>query len=301
MTTTTAGRRTWTFLILLFMAHAAPLQAQELLLDGADGHSTTIKDASRIVALGGSITETVYALGAGQRLVGVDLSSVYPPEAQALPQLGYFRQTSAEGVLSLNPTLVLAAEGAGPAAAIDQLRAAGVPVLVIPSTPTVAGAKAKLRTVAGVLGLAERGEELVAQMEADLAEAAEIAAPSTLRVLFIYARGAGTLSVSGTDTMADTMIRLAGAQNTVTEYEDYRPLTAEAVVAAAPDVLLVLTRGLESVGGIEGLLQLPGLALTPAGRARRVVAIDDALFHNFGPRLGQAVLELKHLLYPVAP
>jgi len=280
-----------------------PVAAQPLRMESADGVMVRIEDASRLVALGGSVTETLFALGAGDRLVGVDQSSVYPPEAYALPQLGYFRQLSAEGVLSLNPSLVLAVADSGPVTAIAQLRAAGVPVLLVPSVPSIEGARTKIRTIARAVGLTEAGERLIDGLQADLEKAAALPVDeaSAVRILFIYARGSGTLNVSGTGTAADAMIRLAGARNAVEGYEDYRPLTAEATVAAAPDVLLVLTRGLESVGGVDGLLKVPGLGLTPAGRARRVVAMDDALFLGFGPRLGEAVLLLKHLLYDQAP
>jgi iron complex transport system substrate-binding protein len=254
----------------------------------------------RIIALGGSITEIVYALGEEHRLVGVDQSSIYPAAARALPQLGYFRQLSSEGVLSLNPSLVMALEGTGPQAALDQLRAAGVAVFTIPAEPSVAGARRKIRAVAAALHREEGGERLVARLEADLEQARRAVASASTRprVLFIYARGGGTLNVSGRGTSADAMLALAGGINAVTAYEDYRPLTAEAVVAAAPDVILLLDGGLDAVGGVDGLLRLPGLALTPAGRARRIVSMDDALFLNFASRLGQAVLQLNKLLYP---
>lgn len=251
----------------------------------------------RIVALGGSITEIMFALDQGHRLVGVDVSGIYPPAAQALPQLGYFRQISSEGVLSLNPDLVLALDEAGPPAALLQLRAVGIPVVVVPSDDSPEGAKKKIRAVARAVGQKEKGEQLIQQMEADLAVVQPPTTGAPPRVLFIYARGSGTLNVSGTNTAADAMITLAGAQNAITDYEGYRPLTAEATVAAAPDVILVLNRGLADLNGKAGLLEIPGIALTPAGQSGNIVSMDDTLFLGFGPRLGLAVQALQGLLF----
>lgn len=246
------------------------------------------------------MTEIVYALGAGDQLVGRDASSLYPEAAQELPDVGYFRRVPAEGVLSLEPTLVLSAADTGPPSVLDQIRSAGVTVQQIPGKPTVDGAKAKIRAVAEALGRTERGEQLIQELESDMAKARELReqVDETPRVLFIYARGAGTMNVAGAGTEAEAMIELAGAQNAVSGFEGYKPMTAEAVSAAAPDVILMLERGLESIGGVGGLLEQPGIALTPAGENRRIVAMDDLLLLGFGPRLGEATLELTRKLHP---
>ena len=257
----------------------------------------------RVAVLGGSITEIVYALGCASTLAAVDLSSIYPAEARGLPQMGYFRQVSAEGVLSMNPTLVLALEGAGPPTALQQIEAAGVQVTPVAAPPTLEGARAKIETVAAAIGAEAAGTQLLAQWDADLtAVQARIAqATNAPRVVFIYARGGGTLNVSGTGTTGDAMIALAGATNAITAYEGFRPLTAEALVAAAPDVILVLDRGLQTMGGRAGLMRLPGVALTPAGREGRIVSMEDSLFLNFGPRLGEALDTLHRLLFAPTP
>ncbi|MEM1094593.1 MAG: ABC transporter substrate-binding protein [Bacteroidota bacterium] len=284
--------------ILVWMGGIVPAHAQAV--EGSDGVVVEVDNATRVVALGASITETVYALGAGSQVVGVDLSSSYPPEVSEVEQLGYFRRLSAEGVISLTPTLVLASEGTGPPAVIDQIRSAGVPMLMVPSDPSVEGTKAKIRLVAEALQLEDKAEELIADMEADMATAGQWldGTAEKPRVLFIYARGAGTANVAGIETSADTMIRLAGGENAIQDFTGFRPLTPEAVVQVAPDVILMMERGLESIGGVDGLMELPGIALTPAGRNRSVVAIDDILLLGFGPRLGQAVLELARGLHP---
>ncbi|NBB75029.1 MAG: ABC transporter substrate-binding protein [Bacteroidetes bacterium] len=277
---------------------ASLLVAWALCALPAQGQSTA--DTSRIVTVGGSVTEIVYALGTGDQVVGVDASSVYPEAATEKPSVGYFRQLPAEGVLSLNPSLVLALEGTGPPTVLDQLRSAGVRTEVITDAPTVASAEQKIRTIAELLGRTAQGDTLVQQMKRDLAEARALRqeATSAPRVLFIYARGSGSMNVAGRGTTAEAMIELAGARNAITGFEGFKPMTAEAVVSAAPDVLLLLTRGLDSVGGVDGLVDQPGIALTPAGENRRIVAMDDLLMLGFGPRLGTAVKELTVKLHP---
>ncbi|MGH7790046.1 MAG: heme/hemin ABC transporter substrate-binding protein [Candidatus Binatia bacterium] len=256
--------------------------------------------APRLVTLGGDITEIVFALGAGGGVVGADTSSVYPSDTSALPKVGYQRQLAAEGVLALNPTLILASDEAGPPAGIVQLRDAGVRIEVIEGPDTPAGAAAKIRRVADVLGRQADGERVVAAMDAALAQAsAQIAATTSKpRVLFIYARGAGTLMVAGRATPADEMIRLAGGTNAIQDFDGFKPLTAEAVVAAAPDAVLMLARGVDSLGGADAVWTQPGMAQTPAGATRRLVVMDDLLLLGFGPRLGTAVGELVQQLHP---
>ena len=253
------------------------------------GGSADTLDASRIVTLGGAITEIVHAVGRGANVVGTDRSSLYPESILSGPRLDYFRQTSPEGVLALRPTLVLALDGTGPPGVLDQIRSAGVAVVVLPEATDVASAEARVRRVGEVLGRAVQADAVVARMRRDLAAAEAVRPAVAPRVLFVYARGAGVVLAAGTGGGPDGVLRLAGAENAVTAYAGYRPLTAEAVVTAAPDAIAVPAKSLESLGGIDGLLRQPGLAQTPAGRARRVVAVDDDLLLGFGPRVGQGV------------
>jgi iron complex transport system substrate-binding protein len=257
-------------------------------------------DTSRIVTLGGSVTEIVYALGAGDQVVGVDASSVYPEAATEKPNVGYFRKVPAEGVLSLNPSLVLALEGTGPPTVFEQFRSAGVRTVKVSEVPSVEGAKQKIRKLGDLLGRSARADSLIAAMERELeaARALRTEASSTPRVLFVYARGSGTMNVAGRGTSAAAMIELAGGTNAITDFEGHKPMSAEAVVEAEPDVILALTRGLESIGGTEGLLEQPGIPLTPAGKQKRIVAMDDLLLLGFGPRLGTAVQRLTKKLHP---
>jgi iron complex transport system substrate-binding protein len=246
------------------------------------------------VSIGGSVTETVYALGAEENLVGTDTSSIFPEAATKLPQVGYQRQLSAEGVISLKPSLVIALPEAGPPAAIQQIESAGIKVLRVNNESTVEGTKTKIRQIAEALNRKEKGEEMIKKLESDLAEAEKtVSSKSTKpKVIFIFSRGAGTMQVSGTNTPADAMIKMAGGVNAVTEFSEYKPLTSEAMVAAAPDVILLPTRGLQTVGGIDAILNLPGVAETPAGKNKKIVSVDDTLLLGFTPRLGQGIMEL---------
>jgi len=255
-------------------------------------------DGVRIVSVGGAVTETIYALGAGARVVAVDTSSVYPEAATKLTQIGYQRSLSAEPILALRPTVVIAAPEAGPPAALEQLRAAGVRVEIMPQAHSPDAAAARVVAVARALGGAPGSEELAAALARDAQAAAGRARARSIgrRVVFVYARGGGNVMVAGKDTAADAMIALSGGQNAFDGFEGFKALSPEAMAAAAPDVLLVLSRGLDSLGGVDGVLALPGVAGTPAGRSRSVVAMDDLLLLGFGPRLTEAIDELSRWL-----
>lgn len=286
---------------------APPVRLPATLTDHT-GRPVTVASADRIVSLNGDVTEIANALGLGERLVGVDTSSVYPPEVERLPKVGYQRALNGEGILALTPTVVLGDETAGPPAVLDQVRAAGVPVVIVSDPPTLEAPLLKLRTLGRALGVPERGEALAREVEQDLATAASrlrgVSLSQRPRVLFLYVRGAsGTQLAAGRDTNAGAVIEAAGGINAGAEagLEGFKPFTPEAAVAAQPDVLLVLQTGLDSVGGVDGLLQLPGLGETPAGQARRVVAMDDLYLLGMGPRTGKAVLELQDRLHAGLP
>ena len=261
------------------------------------GEPSRAASAERIVTLGGAVTEIVYALGAGDRVVGVDASSSFPRKVKDLAQVAYHRRLNAEGVLSLNPDLVVCTTDAGPPAAIEQLQASGVRVVIVEHDPGVAPLITKIRTIARLLDRWDRGEALIEAVEADLAKVQLPVDGEGPRVLFLMARGQSTLMVAGTNTAAAMMIELAGGVNAVDGYEGYKPLTAEAAVLAVPDVVLLMSSGLEAVGGVDALLKTPGLALTPAGQARRIEAMDGLFLLGFGPRTGKATHELHRRLF----
>ncbi|HET9619787.1 MAG TPA: ABC transporter substrate-binding protein [Kofleriaceae bacterium] len=272
------------------------------------GRAPAPAGAQRIVAIGGPVTEIVFALGRGDRVIAVDASSVFPPDVTHLPQVGYQRTLSAEPILAHDPDLVIASGDAGPPSVIAQLRAAGVRVELIPTAQTVDEAARRIVAVGAALHAEEVARTLAEHVREEAQRARErccvIAGGDTARraprvkAAVIYARGAGTVMLAGSDTPAAAMLELAGARNAVGSFSGYKPISAEALVAAAPDVIVVPSRGLASIGGEPGLLAVPGLADTPAGRAHRVVAIDDLLLLGFGPRLPAAIDELARRFAP---
>lgn len=260
--------------------------------------------ARRIVSVGGAITEILWLLGAERELVGVDTTSLFPAEARALPSVGYARALSAEGVLSLTPTLLLATREAGPPAVVQQLQAARVALHVVDLPHSLAGLLGAVRAVAGHVGRRAEGEALAARLAVEgaaaerqvAALAGRRAGRAAPRVLFVLSHSMAQVRIAGRDTAAHAVLTLAGAANAFGEVRGYKPLTPEAAVAAAPEVILTTDQGLAAAGGIDGLLQAPGLAATPAGRARRVVSLDALLLLGFGPRLPQAVTLLAERL-----
>ncbi|WP_019010234.1 heme/hemin ABC transporter substrate-binding protein [Deinococcus aquatilis] len=267
---------------------------------GADGQPFVVQDTSRVITLGGPVTEIVFALGAGAKVIAADTSSYYPAAVTRLPKIGYQRALTAEGIISLKPTLVIATTEAGPPTTLAQLRAAGINILILPVEYTPQGTKTKISTIARIFGKESKAAELNAGIDRDLVKASLLTArfKSQPKVMFIYARGAQSVQISGSETAADAMIRLAGGVNPLGSVQGYKPLTAEAAVAAAPDVVLMLSGGMESVGGKAGLLKLPGLGQTPAAKNGRIVALDDLYLLGFGPRLGRAVQDLTLQLHP---
>ncbi|MGE0227834.1 MAG: hemin ABC transporter substrate-binding protein [Dehalococcoidia bacterium] len=289
-------------------ASAAPTTTREatpvlpVTVDDKDGKPVTIRDVSRVVILNGDITEVVYALGLGEQVVGVDTSATYPPEARAKQSIGYQARLNAEGVLALTPTLVIGDEGAGPPEVIEQIRSTGVPVLIIPDAATIDDISTKITAVATALGVPGRGAELASQTRRDIDSATDLVQRATSKptVSFLYLRGSATQMMGGKGTRADSLIEAAGGVDAGVRagIVDYKPITPEALVTASPDVILVMDAGLESVGGVDGLLAIPGMAETPAGKARRVVHFDDQYLLGFGPRTGQLLMELVRALHP---
>ena len=254
----------------------------------------------RLVSVGSALTEIVYALGAEGLLVGVDTTSQYPTAAQALPQVGYMRALSAEGVLSLKPTLVIATTAAGPATTLDQLRATGVEVIVLPDLYDYDSVIAKIAAVGRLTGKQAEAVAMIARGRADMAALTARLAKATgkPRVLFLLSMGGGAPQAAGRDTAADGIIRLAGGANAIDGYAGYRPLTPEAVIASRPDVVLVTRQTAQAMGGAQAVLDQPALRQTPAGRAGKVLEFDTLLLLGFGPRTPQAALELAMALHP---
>lgn len=257
-------------------------------------------EPKRIIAIGSSITEIVYALGQQDRLVGRDRTSTYPTEAMNLPDIGYRRALSPEGVLSVEPDLVLALEGSGPPEAIAVLQEAGVQYVTIKDEFSLEGVVEKIQTVGAVLGTDVAAEGLAAQTirqinQAELA-ASSAAGSNPKRVLFVLSVQDNRITVGGVDTQADSIIRLAGGVNAAAKVSGYKPMTPEALVSAAPDVILMMDRRGDNNTEDAALFSLPAVKLTPAGQNKMLIRMQGAYLLGFGPRTASAISDLSAAL-----
>jgi iron complex transport system substrate-binding protein len=248
----------------------------------------------RIITLNNTLTETIDALGLGKNLVAVDVTSIYPAYVQKLPKASRNRSVSAEGLLSFSPDIVLAADGSISKEVEYQLTAANIKVVQIKQAYSPAGTYQLIKDVAAALQVQAKGETLVKTLQAKMNKAVNFVKqhPKKTKVLFIYARGTGVMMVAGKNTSVDAMISLAGGQNAVSGFDDFKPYTTEALVEANPDVILMFDFGLSSLGGVESTLKMPGMAQTNAGKNKRIVQMDSNLMVGFSTRLDQAILQL---------
>ncbi|MEU6125441.1 ABC transporter substrate-binding protein [Streptomyces sp. NPDC047123] len=270
----------------------------------ADGHRVKVEDTSRIVPLTGSLNEIVFTLGLGEHVVARDITATFA-QAKKLPVVTRAHDVSAESVLSLKPTVVLADTTTGPAEAIDQIRDAGIPLVVFDPAKSLDDVSPRIEAVAEALGVRAAGTELTARTErrldavrADLPAGARKKKP---RVAFLYLRGSASVYLlGGRDSGAGSLLEAAGAVDAGKASglrKDFTAITSEALAKAAPDAILVMTKGLESVDGVDGLLKVPGVAETPAGLDRRIVSVDDGVLLNYGPRTDQVLKSLVTQLY----
>ncbi|MEV0647560.1 ABC transporter substrate-binding protein [Phytomonospora sp. NPDC050363] len=263
----------------------------------ADGASVTLTSVDAIVPLSGSLSEIVFTLGLGDRVVARDITATFE-QAADLPVVTRGHDVSAEGVLSLRPGVVLAEKSTGPVEAVAQIRNAGIPIIVFEGASDLSSVDKRIADVAAALGVTEAGDRLRART-AERLEVVRTTIPASTdkpRVAFLYVRGSASVYLIGAaNSGAAGLIEAAGAIDAGKEAGldgDFVPITSEAMAAAAPDVILVMTKGLESVDGVDGLLALPGVAQTPAGLDRRVAVIDDGVLLNYGPRTDQVLASL---------
>jgi iron complex transport system substrate-binding protein len=272
---------------------------------GPDGVVTHVSDPTRIVTLSGDMTEIVFALGLGANVVGCDLSSVYPEEAESLPKVGVEFMLMAEAVLAQSPTVVIGDEDARPVEAIAQVREAGVPVVIFPRFMGLEAAAEKIRAVAHVLGVDAAGEELATTVQAEIDAVAARAAGVTERprAALVYLASSRTMLMLGPNSVMDGLFEAVGAIDVspTAGADGYAPLSAEALVAGDPEVIVTGERGFNQyAGGMDGFLQLPGVAETTAGRDRRVLVYEDLFLLGLGPRTGQLLAQLFADLHPEA-
>lgn len=258
-------------------------------------------DAKRIVSVGGSITEVIFALGEQDRLVARDTTSNFPPEVFELPDVGYIRRLSPEGILSVNPDLIIAEDGSGPNETVELLAEAQIPFITIPDGYDRESIMAKVTAVASVLGVPEKGAALAAKIDADLDAAETFVAQNTSkkRVLFVLTMSNGRFMVSGTNTGADGIIKMAGGINVISEFEGYKPLTDEAISASMPDVILMMHRTGQHQITDDDLVAHPAISITSAAQNRAFLRMDGMLMLGFGPRTATAIRELSEMLSQV--
>lgn len=262
-------------------------------------HATASSPDADVLSIGGSVTEIIYALDQQHRLVGRDTTSTWPPEAQELPDVGYMRALSPEGVLSVDPKLIISEDGAGPPEAMDVLKAASVEMVTVPDSYDAEGILEKIRIVGDALDVEDRAAALIAEVDAALQAAQSVAMQNggtNKRVMFVLSTEGGRIMASGTGTAADGVIAMAGGQNAITEFEGYKQVSDEAVAAAAPDVILMMDRGGNHGAATEDLLAMPAISVTPAAEAKAVVRMNGLLLLGFGPRTAEAVRKLSAAL-----
>jgi len=259
------------------------------------------ESAKNVLSIGGSVTEIVYALGEEDRLIARDSTSVFPVAAEALPDVGYMRALSPEGGLAVSPGLIISEDGAGPPETIAVLEGAKIPFITVPDEYSRAGIIAKVRAVGAALDVADEAETLVQELDDKLQAAEQVAqdqaSETPKRVLFILSTQGGRIMASGHSTAANGIIEMAGATNVITEFEGYKPLSDEAISAAAPDVILMMDRDDDHGAANATLFAMPALAGTPAAQNGAVVRMDGSYLLGFGPRTADAILDLNAALY----
>lgn len=249
-------------------------------------------ESQKIVSLSGAITEIIATLGEENQIVGRDVTSTYP-EGLSAKDLGHVRSMTIEPIMAVSPTLILASEKDMNPELLSKIKESGIKMELINQEYSVDGAKNLIKNVAGIIGKTDF-QPLLDAIDMNIAKVQPF--EKKPKVLFIYARGAGTMMVAGENTPMDALIKIAGAENAVTGFEDFKPLTPEALVQGNPDVILLFDSGFNSLGGIDGLMKIPGVSQTNAGKNKKVITMDGSLISNFGPRTGKAALELNHKL-----
>jgi iron complex transport system substrate-binding protein len=252
----------------------------------------------RIITAGSAMTETVCALGDCNKIVATDRTSLYPSEVTALPSIGYRTGINAEGIIALKPTIFIVEKTYVEETVVNQIRSTGIKVIEIPRAYDLAGTKELIRGIAKSLNKTSLGEDIIKKIEGQLAEASLIIKKTKARpkVLCIYNRGTSSFDVAGNQTFSN-ILPFVNAEPAVRGVEGYKPLNTEALIASNPDYLLMFESGVKSLGGVEGVLKVPGVAQTTAGKKQQVIVMDGIKLLNFGPRLGEAVKELAEHLY----
>jgi iron complex transport system substrate-binding protein len=280
---------------VLTMTSASPLLARTV--KDAAGDEVKLGKLDRILSIGGDVTEIIHELGAGKRVIATDTTSTFPPAVMALPKVGYMRALSTEGVLAQSPDLILASAGSGPPEVIAALKQSGVPVALVDYSPTAQGIGRKIALIAEILDVKEKGAALTKSIEAELAglETALAQAPRP-RTLFVLSLIGGRIMAAGNKSSANEIITLAGGTNAVADFDGFKPASAEAIIAAQPEAVVMMER--EGDIGADDLFAQEPFSKIPAAKTRKLIRMDGSYLLGFGPRTPAAARELAKALHP---
>jgi iron complex transport system substrate-binding protein len=286
-------------IVALALLGSASKAGEPHTVTDAAGRKIAIKDASRIVSIGGAVTEILYALGLEQHIVAVDQTASYPPRAKAKPNVGYMRALSAEGVLSLAPTLILAIEGSGPPDVVEVLSKASISFVLVPEARDPDAVARKIRFVAEAAGVPEEGEKLARAVLDDFSTLAITRAriKERRKALFVLAMGNGAPIIGGGDTSASAIFTLAGADNAFSAIKGFKPAADEAAVAANPDAIVIMAERDHTLTA-DAVFSIPAFRGTAAAKSRRLISLPGSYLLNFGPRSAHAARDLAAALYP---
>lgn len=285
---------------VLFALSGSALAQSRTITDAA-GRKVTITDTSRIVSIGGAVTEVLYALGLADKIIAVDSTSTFPEAAQKKTNVGYMRALAPEGVLKVGPTLILAIEGSGPAEAVEILERASVPYVVVPEAKDAEGVLRKIRFIAEATGVPAEGEKLADAVREDFAALGNAlkGVKQHRKAAFILAMGSGSPIVGGAGTSADALFKLADVDNALANVSGFKPASDEAMLAAAPDAVIVMSERDHAMSP-DKLFSMPSLASSPAAKTRNLIGLPGLYLLGFGPRTAHAARDLAAALYPEA-
>jgi len=249
----------------------------------------------KIISLGGTITEIIFALGEGEKIIGVDNTSVFPKQTLKLTKLGYRQNISLEGIVSLRPDIVFASSLLAPKAIIDKLKTLDIAVIVVPELNNFDSAKKKVEIISTALNKKQVGQEIISKIDSDIQRIKELNKNNKeMKLAFIYARGGNRLFLAGKKTGAHSMMELSGAKNSFSTFEGYKPVSTEALIMGNPDAVIMLNRGISSLK--NGPWKIKGLSQTTAGKKRNLIVVDDLAFLGFGPRSASELIRLIKLM-----
>ena len=286
-------RRLWSFLVFCIWMPSV----------NADANCDPGNDVTRIAVAGGSITEIIYALGRESQLVAVDRTSNFPVAASSLPSVGYVRNLSAEGILSLRPTMVLGEDDMGPPEVLEQLAAVSVDIRTIPEAHTPEGIVEKFQCVASLLGLSDTEispylRELSQSVSVIKGFSDLVTDKAGTSVAIILGLQSGSPIVAGAGTSGDGVISMIAAKNAFQSIEGWKPASREAFLAANPDHIVMTQRGFEMAGRMDGLSQVIGIASTNAFKEGRVHVVDGMSLLGYGPRTLSVAVDLFGDIFP---